>query len=212
MRSPADDGAVRSVFQRWLWYAARRAGLHLDGIADDFDTAVHRIAALRKVAPALRVSATDMEALLPKVRVIRYGDQEMMQKVGEIPDRMIFVVRGQARLVVPGEEGAAVLVSTLYEGDFIGQTALIREAVIASAYAIGEVTALQLNRETVERLLLGRPELLQDLSQTIEERRARAKAAIARALAVDAAGPESDFGSDRAGGISRNTEVNSPAS
>lgn len=214
--SPADDSAVRSVFQRWLWYAARRAGLHLDGIADDFDTAEHRIAALRKVAAALRVSTTDMEALLPKVRVIRYGDQEMMQRVGEIPDRMIFVVSGRARLVAPGQDGAAIPVSTLYEGDFIGQTALIREAVIASAYAIGEVTALQMNRETVERLLLGRPELLQDLSQTIEERRARAKAAIAKAVAVDAgdseADPESDFDFDRAAEISQSAAVNSPSS
>ena len=214
--SPADDSAVRSVFQRWLWYAARRAGLHLDGIADDFDTAEHRIAALRKVAAALRVSTTDMEALLPKVRVIRYGDQEMMQRVGEIPDRMIFVVSGRARLVAPGQDGAAIPVSTLYEGDFIGQTALIREAVIASAYAIGEVTALQMNRETVERLLLGRPELLQDLSQTIEERRARAKAAIAKAVAVDAgdseADSESDFDFDRAAEISQSAAVNSPSS
>lgn len=216
VRSPADDSAARSTFQRWLWYAARRAGLRLDGIADDVDTEEHRITALRKVAAALRVSTVDMEALLPKVRVIRYGDQEMMQKVGDIPDRMIFVIKGRVRLFASGEEGVVVPISTLYEGDFIGQTALIREAVIASAYAIGEVTALQMNRDTVERLLLGRPELLQDLSQAIEDRRTRAKTALARAAAVDAAEQETDTGSDLdpdiADSVAQNAVVVSPAS
>ena len=39
LRSPADDGAARATFLRWVWYAARRAGLHLDEVDDDFATA-----------------------------------------------------------------------------------------------------------------------------------------------------------------------------
>ena len=31
LKSPADDGAARATFLRWIWYAARREGLHLDG-------------------------------------------------------------------------------------------------------------------------------------------------------------------------------------
>ncbi len=177
VRSPADDIAAKSTFQRWLWYAARRAGVHLDGIDDDFSTLQRRVQALRKIAPVLRAGSPELETLLPSVRVTRFGDGEVMQKSGDVPAVMAFVIKGRVRLVVAGPDGASVPVSTLYEGDFIGQTALTREPVASSAYAVGEVTVVELEREAVEHLLLGKPELLQDLSQTIDERRARAHAA-----------------------------------
>ena len=82
------------------------------------------------------------------------------------------------RLVVAGANGTTVPVSTLYEGDFIGQTALTREPVTGSAYAVGEVTVARIERDALERLLSGKPELLQDLSQAIDERRVRAHAAL----------------------------------
>lgn len=208
VRSPADDAAARSTLQRWLWYAARRAGLRLDGVEDDFDTVQHRASALRKTAAVLRVSSTEMETLLPKVAVVRFGDQELMQDIGDVPDRMTFVVSGRVRLVVPGDDDAVIPISTLREGDFIGQTALIREPVIARAYAVGEVIALQLKRDTVERLLNSKPDLLQDLSQAIEDRRARAKALIAKAATANT----DDAGQDLAANSPQGIPVNSAAS
>lgn len=38
LTSPAEDGAAQAAFLRWLWYAARREELHLDGVGDDFST------------------------------------------------------------------------------------------------------------------------------------------------------------------------------
>ncbi len=187
VRSPADDAAARSTFQRWLWYAARRAGLRLDGVEDDFSSLDRRIKALRKIAPTLRASTSELEELLPSVRVIRYGDDEVMQKSGEIPTVMSFVVNGRVRLVVADPDGTRVPVSTLYEGDFIGQTALTREPVTGSAHAAGEVTVLQIERDALERLLFGKPELLQELSQAIDERRERARVAASGEAAANAA-------------------------
>lgn len=177
VRSPADDIAAKSTFQRWLWYAARRAGMRLDGIDDDYSTAQRRVQALRKIAPVLRATSSELETLLPSVKVTRYGDGEVMQRSGDVPAVMAFVIKGRVRLLVAGATGAVVPVSTLYEGDFIGQTALTREQVTGSACAVGEVTVLEVDREAVEHLLLDKPELLQDLSQTIDERRARVRAA-----------------------------------
>ncbi|MFM9033364.1 MAG: mechanosensitive ion channel domain-containing protein [Mycobacterium sp.] len=179
VRSPADDVAARTTFQRWLWYAARREGLSLDGIEDDFSTPARRAEALRKIAPVLRASSSDLESLLPHVKVQRYGADEVMQTSGEVPTGMSFVVKGRIRLVVLGEGGAPVPVATLYEGDFIGQTALTREPVSGSAHAVGEVTVLHVDRDTVEQLVFRKPELLQDLSQAIDARRARARDAAA---------------------------------
>lgn len=177
VRSPADDVLARSTFQRWLWYASRRAGLHLDGMDDDFPTLARRVDALRKIAPVLRATSPDLEALLPHVTVTRYGADELMQVSGDIPASMSFVVKGRVRLVVTGTDGSAIPVGTLHQGDFIGQTALTREPVVGSAYALGEVTMLQIKRDTLEKLVFRKPELLQDLSQAIDERRDRAREA-----------------------------------
>ena len=179
VRSPADDVAARSTFQRWLWYASRRAGVSLDGIDDDFSTVSRRIDALRTIAPVLRISPTDIEALLPHVKVFRYGDDEVMQRSGDVPASMSFIVKGRVRLVVMGRDGAVIPISTMHQGDFIGQTALTREPVTGNAYAVGEVTVLQVDRDTLERLVFRKPELLQDLSRAIDERRERAKNAAA---------------------------------
>ena len=177
VRSPADDVLARSTFQRWLWYASRRAGLHLDGMDDDFPTLARRVDALRKIAPVLRATSPDLEALLPHVTVTRYGADELMQVSGDIPASMSFVVKGRVRLVVTGTDGSVIPVGTLHQGDFIGQTALTREPVVGSAYALGEVTVLQIKRDTVEKLVFRKPELLQDLSQAIDERRDRVREA-----------------------------------
>ncbi|EUA54989.1 mechanosensitive ion channel family protein [Mycobacterium intracellulare 1956] len=49
LRSPADDSAAQATFLRWLWYAARREGLRLDGAEDDISTPERIEKALRTV-------------------------------------------------------------------------------------------------------------------------------------------------------------------
>jgi len=196
VRTPADDAEARSTFQRWLWYAARRADLRLDGLDDDFDTPARRVKALRKIAPILRAGSSELEALLPHVVITRYADDEVMQHSGEVPAVMSFVVKGRVRLVVLGTDGALVPVATLHEGDFIGQTALTREPVTGSAHAIGEVTVLEIERDHVEQFVFRKPELLSDLSQAIDERRDRARKALSDAQEATAAAQETTAAAD----------------
>jgi len=94
---------------------------------------------------------------------------------------MTFIVNGQVRLIATGDDGALIPVRTLDEGDFLGQTALTREPVAASAYALGEVTVLQIDREHIEELVGRKPLLLQDIGRAIEERRAKVRQALAAA-------------------------------
>ena len=187
LRSPADAAAARSTFQRWLWYASRRAGLRLDNLEDDFSTPARRAEALRKIAPILRASSTELETLLPKVELVRFGSDEMMQRGGEVPAKMSFVIKGSVRMVVSGSNGEYLPVATLHEGDFLGQTALTREPVMGNGYAVGEVTVLHIDRDTLEHLVFRKPDLLQDLSQAIDERREHAREVAA---AHDAAADE----------------------
>jgi small-conductance mechanosensitive channel len=181
VRTPADDFAAKSLFLRWVWYASRRDGLHLDEAEDEFATPERLEASLRIIAPTLRLTAADQQALLPRAKLTRYGTEEYLQFAGQVPKRMTFVVNGRVRLVASGDDGAIIPVSTLEEGDFLGQTALTREAVTASAYAIEEVTVVQIERVYIEELVERKPLLLQEIGRAIEERRKSLRRALAAA-------------------------------
>ena len=181
LRTPADDFATKSMFLRWVWYASRRAGLHLDEAEDDFAAPERTEDSLRIIAPTLRLTHAEQQKLLPHVRLMRYGTDEYIQFAGQVPRRMTFVVSGRVRLVVSGDDGSIVPVRILEEGDFMGQTALTREPVSAAAYALEEVTVLQIEREHIEQLVAEKPVLLQEIGRAIEERRTSARQALATA-------------------------------
>ena len=181
LRTPADDFAAKSLFLRWVWYASRRAGLHLDEAEDEFATLERLEMSLRIIAPALRLSNDDQQKLLPRVRLARYGTDEFLQYAGQVPKQMSFIVNGKVQLAVTDAEGAVIPLHILEKGDFIGQTALTRERVTAAAYALDEVTVLQIGREHIEELVARKPVLLQDFGRTIEERRATLRRALAAA-------------------------------
>ena len=98
--------------------------------------------------PTLRLNQDDQQQLLPHARLTRYGADEYLQFTGQVPKRMTFIVNGRVRLVATDDDGALVPVRTLEQGDFLGQTTLTREPVTAAAYALDEVTVLQIERGT----------------------------------------------------------------
>jgi len=178
VRTPADDFTARATFLRWVWYASRRAGLHLDEAEDEFETPERLSRSLAIIAPTLRLSQDEADALLPHARLTRYGTDEYLQIAGEVPKRMMFIVNGRVRLEAATEDGGVVEVRTLESGDFLGQTTLTRESVKASARALSEVTVLHLGRKHIEELVGRKPVLLQVIGRAIEERRADVDRAV----------------------------------
>ncbi|UMB71274.1 mechanosensitive ion channel domain-containing protein [Mycobacterium paraterrae] len=172
LRSPADDGAAKATFLRWIWYAARRAELHLDDVSDDYSTPARVQVAMRDVvAPALRLSLTDQQSLIPHARMIRYGADEIVQYAGEVPMAMTFVIKGSIRRTMTNDDGSVTPLSLLEEGSFLGLSSLTRQPSLAGAYALDEVTALEIDREHIEDLVLRTPLLLQELGRILEDRR-----------------------------------------
>ena len=172
LKSPADDAGARSTFLRWMWYAARREGLHLDGADDDFSTPARVQKAMRTVvAPALRLSLTDQQSLVPHARIVRYGIDEIVQYAGEVPTAMTFLISGCVRLTKTTEDGSVIPLSVVEEGSFLGLTTLTRQPSLSGGYALEEVTALEIEREHIEDVVLRTPLLLQELGRIIEDRR-----------------------------------------
>lgn len=167
--SPADDGPAQAVFLRWLWYAARREGLHLDDATDEFSTPERVAEALRTVvAPTLRLTDTDQQALVPYATMVRYGTDEVLERAGQVPTAMTFLTEGSVRVTA---QDPAVPETTLRHGAFLGVTTLTRQASGFDACAVEEVTAVVIEREHIEALVVHKPLLLLELGRIIDERR-----------------------------------------
>jgi small-conductance mechanosensitive channel len=180
LQSPADDGGAKSTFLRWVWYASRREGLHLDEAEDEFSTPeVVEDAVRTVVAPMLRLSPADQLRLTSCATVVRYGADEIMEHLGDVPEQMSFIVSGRVRVTAPTDDRSLLTITMLDAGSLLGQTALTRQPVLANAHADGEVTAVQIGREYMEELLQRKPPLLQELGRLIEDRRAHVKRALA---------------------------------
>ncbi|WIM89466.1 mechanosensitive ion channel family protein [Candidatus Mycobacterium wuenschmannii] len=172
LKSPADDGPAKATFLRWIWYAARREGLHLDGTTDDFSTPARVQMAMRDVvAPALRLSLADQQLLIPHAKLVRYGTDEIVHYAGEVPTAMTFLIKGTVRRTSTNDDGSVTPLSVLEEGSFLGLSALTRQPSLSGAHALEEVTALEIDREYIEDLVLRAPLLLQELGRIIEDRR-----------------------------------------
>lgn len=185
LKSPADDSAAQAAFLRWLWYAARREGLHLDGAQDDISTPERIEKALRTmVAPALRLSQPDQHELASHAKIVRYGANEIVEHAGRVPVKMTFLIEGGVRLTATAPDATVVGVGDLNEGSFLGVTALTRQPNLSDAQAIDEVTALEIDRDHLVQLVIDKPLLLQELGRTIDERRARVQEATAREFAT----------------------------
>jgi len=178
LNSPAEDGAARATFLRWIWYAARREGLHLDNSDDDYSTTERVEKAVRTVvAPALRLNADEQRSLHTCAKLVRYGADETVEYVGQVPNGMTFLVAGRVQLTATADDGSVVPISTLVEGSFFGLTALTRQPNTASAYALEEVTALEIDREHLEHLVMREPLLLQNFGHILEERQSKVRQA-----------------------------------
>jgi len=117
------------------------------------------------------LSLTDQQSLVPHVKMVRYGADEVVQYVGEVPTAMTFLIEGSIRLTTTTEDGSVIPLSLLEEGSFLGLTTLTRQPSSSGAYALEEVTALEIARQHIEDLVQRTPLLLQELGRIIEDRR-----------------------------------------
>lgn len=174
---PADAAATRALFRRWVWYAARRAGLHLDGATDELSTEPAVAAGVARIADRLGIDDAEQGRLAQVSRLERYGAGELVQRPRSIPDGMRFVLGGGCELFVPTPAGERPIGSVAV-GEYLGQTALTREPVLAGAVATAETTVLFLPATALDTFLRSHPRLAHELGEAIELRRRRARQAL----------------------------------
>ncbi len=164
------DAAVE--FHRVLWYAARRAGLHLDrDYFDDYNTAARRREHLLRACSVLHCSVEQVDALVDRVSAERYTQGEKLQHVGEVPEGIRIIMAGLARMIVETGDGARLPVIELQRDELVGLTSLTRQGINASVQAVTEVEALLVPVAVLDELVAARPELARDIGREIDNRR-----------------------------------------
>ncbi|MET0296844.1 MAG: mechanosensitive ion channel family protein [Microbacterium sp.] len=186
VQGPATAQQAMSLYLAWLWYAARRRGLALDGDATDPIAEPAQLErALEVVGPTLHLGEGERELVLGTAKLERYGMGEIVQPSGVMPNDIRFVVQGHARIAVEAA-GGRIEFSTVEPGDYIGQTALTREKTLTTAIAAEVLTVMVVPLATVDELVRKRPLLATEIGQSIELKRKLAAEALAAAGIVRA--------------------------
>jgi len=181
VQGPAVAQQALSLYLAWLWYAARRRGLALDGDATDPIAEPGRLEhALEVVGPTLPVGDAEREMLLATSRLERYGMGEVVQAAGIVPSEIRFIVEGSLRVAVEAG-GGLIDFSTVDVGDYLGQTALTREPTLTVAIAAAVTTVLVVPLETLDELVRSRPQFAREIGESIELKRKLAAEALASA-------------------------------
>ena len=142
IRSPADADDAAATFVRWTWYASRRAGLHLDGAGDTFTSPEAVAAALGRLAASLHLDDEEVASAAPRMHIERWATGERMQRAGEIPGALRFVLRGRVLLDIRSPRGDLVPTGELPPGQVLGLAGLIRQRIVAGAIALDELEVL----------------------------------------------------------------------
>jgi small-conductance mechanosensitive channel len=180
LTSPAKQYMTLGLFRTRLWYAARRAGLHLDrDLTDNYATPERTLANLTRLAPRFQISREEVDGMLDKVRLERYGEGELLQRAGQIPDGVRVIIDGVVELQVPAIQGTVVPVVQLKRDDLLGLTALTRQTVGASATALSYVAVLYIPVSIVDTLVKTRPGLARDIGSAIDYRQGLGQKALA---------------------------------
>lgn len=183
LTSPAKSYGMLGLFHTRLWYAARRAGLHLDrDLTDNFATPERTREVLTRLAPRFYLVPDDLPTLLDQgVRLERFGEGEVVQRAGTVPDGIRVIVSGVVELSVPGTQGVRVPVTQLQRDDVLGLTALTRQAVASELVALVDLAVLFVPAPVIDALVKARPALARDIGQAIDSRQDLGERALERA-------------------------------
>lgn len=179
LQNPGDRDAVIDTFLTRLWYASRRADLHLDGdTTDDWRTPARLQDALRQVAPNLSLKPGETDALAADTRLERYCAGESVLRPGTVPVEVRIILSGTVTLGIPTEEQGFIQVASLGRDDAIGITALSRTVTIARAVATSEVDIIVFPIRILDDIVRAHPVVARELVRESDNRAQQARIAL----------------------------------
>jgi small-conductance mechanosensitive channel/CRP-like cAMP-binding protein len=164
-----------------VWYSLRRHGIRIPfpirtvqiehpthSKEQEVQTAARLI--LRQQPLFKCLSDEQLDALLPRGRVVHFGRAEKLIEQGANGDSMFILVDGQANVVVD-RNGFHAHVASLAAGDCFGEMSLLTgERRSATVVAHTDCEVVEINKSILGRSLKENPELLSKLSELLARR------------------------------------------
>ena len=100
-----------------------------------------------------------------------YAPNEPIVRIGQQGNSMFVIIRGTVKVQIP-EKGYQKTINTLGENDFFGEMSLLTgEPRSANVIAVEEAEVLRIDKSGIKPLFESNPELVQSISELVEERR-----------------------------------------
>ncbi len=181
--SPADEGSTRALMVHRAWYAAQRAGVHIDNgkLSRKADRA-YAEAAIHDVAASFGLSSQAADIMVAGARRLLFAEGEVIQAVNSTPQSVGFIAEGTVGLFTYAEGGRQLPLGELGVGDYIAGTALTRQRVITGVIALTDTTIIAVRREAMDAVVQQDPRLARQIGESIEMRRRAAREALAEAV------------------------------
>ena len=172
-----------ALVRQRIWYAFQREGINFafptrtlyiqkepaaDVLVENENAVYERITSVPIFAP---LSEKEAQTLADAAETRIFAPGEPIVQQGERGGLMFIIHRGSVDVYLE-EKGENILITTLREGDFFGEMGLFTgESRVASVIAHDETEVLQIGKSTLKPIFENNPNLVQKLSEFIEERR-----------------------------------------
>jgi hypothetical protein len=177
----AADGAV-SVLRQRVWYAAQRAGLHLDDVKSGTRRkGVYLAEHIGDITAGLGLDGDAAATILAAARVLPYAAGEVIQSTNSIPQAMGFVTDGVAEMFVIAEDGRRLPIGELGVGEYFGGSSLTRQRTTTGVSALTDMSVVAVSREAMNAIVQKDHRLARQIGDSVDMRRRAAREALAEA-------------------------------
>ena len=137
------------------------------------------LAALRRLPLLECLDHTQLETLLAHAKLERFGRGEKLIEQGQEGGSMFILLRGQTSVVVE-RNGEPTRVASLQNGDCFGEMSLLTgEKRSATVIALTDCEVVEIEKEVLGEMLQGRPDLQQQFSDLLAQRRLETEGILA---------------------------------
>jgi small-conductance mechanosensitive channel/CRP-like cAMP-binding protein len=187
------DDPTNSIVRTRIYYALRRADIPLSMPAQsifmteddasrrerkDVEETKERVQALGRVELFNSLTEDERNSLAPRLRYAPFARGEAMTRQGAEAHWLYLITKGEAEVRVSASGNLNERVATLHQGDVFGEMGMMTgEQRSATVIAVTNVECYRLDKEAFHDVLKQRPEIANDISMLLANRRVELEAA-----------------------------------
>ena len=189
------DDPTDSAVRRHLYAALARAGIRLSVEEQSIQyvkynekraEALHqrelalRHRTLRQIELFVQLTDAELQTLADHLKYVPYVSGDVIARQGEASEHCLFIIiRGEAEVFLPGQNGESRVLNVLAPGDFFGEMSLLTGSPrVASVVARTDLECYRLDKVSFEEILRARPSIAEEVTNVLMVRQEALDAAM----------------------------------